>query len=141
MIKYAVRGKIDARELDCFFQSWKSPPCLKIGRKLLKGSDLIITARGNGHLVGFLTAVSDKAMIALISLVEVLESHQGKGIGRRLMELAISHYKNFYQIVLITDPDKGRFYEKLGFTEIHGMQIQNFAYGKTIRKQSGKSGK
>jgi predicted N-acetyltransferase YhbS len=130
MIKYKISGNIDARELDCFFQSWKSPPCLKIGRKLLKGSDLIITARENGHLAGFLTAVSDKAMIALISLVEVLESHQGKGIGRRLMELAISHYKNFYQIVLITDPNKGAFYKKFGFAEIYGMQIQNFDYNK-----------
>jgi len=141
MIKYAISSSIDARELDGFFQNWKSPPTLKIKRKLLKGSDLIITARENGNLVGFLTAISDKAMIALISLVEVLESHQGKGIGRRVMELAISHYKNFYQVVLITDPDKGRFYKKLGFTEIYGMQIQNFAYGKTIRKQSGKSRK
>jgi len=37
MIDYAIRGSIDAKELDRFFQNWKSPPLLKIKRKLLKG--------------------------------------------------------------------------------------------------------
>lgn len=98
--------------------------------KLLAGSDLVITARENGKLVGFLTAISDGVMHAFITLLEVLESHQNKGIGRRLMELAISNFKGYYDIVLITDPDKGGFYKKLGFKEIYGMHIRDFTYGK-----------
>ena len=81
MIKYKISDNIKPGELDCFFRGWKSPPSLKMKEKLLNGSDLIVTAREDGNLVGFVTAISDGAMHAFISLVEVLETHQGKGIG------------------------------------------------------------
>ena len=138
MIKYKINDKIKTGELDPFFQDWKSPPTLITQRRLLKGSDLVITARKGGKLVGFLTAISDKTMIAFISLVEVLKPHQGKGIGKRLMELAIAHFKGYYQIVLITDAEKGAFYKKLGFAEIYGMQIQDFMYGRSQKKKRSK---
>ena len=80
--------------------------------------------------MGFLTAISDGAMHAFITLVEVIDSHQGQGIGKNLMKLAISYFKGYYDIVLITDPDKEAFYKKFGFNEIYGMHIRDFAYGK-----------
>ena len=130
MIEYKINGRIIPDEVDTFFQNWKSPPSTETRSKLLTGSDLVITARENGKLVGFLTAISDGAMHAFITLVEVLESHQRKGIGRHLIELAISNFKGYYDIVLITDPDKGEFYKKLDFREIYGMHIRDFTYGK-----------
>jgi ribosomal protein S18 acetylase RimI-like enzyme len=130
MIEYKINDRIIPNELNCFFQDWKSPPSLKIKGKLLNGADLIITARENGRLIGFLTAISDGAMHAFITLVEVLEAHQGKGVGRHLMKLAVSYFKGYYDIVLITDPDKGAFYKKFGFNEIYGMHIRDFTYGK-----------
>lgn len=130
MIEYKINDNIIPIELDCFFQNWKSPPSSEIRSKLLNGSDLIITARENDTLVGFLTAISDGTMHAFITLVEVLETHQGKDIGKQLMKLAISHFKGYYDIVLITDPDKGAFYKKFGFNEIYGMHIRDFTYGK-----------
>jgi len=131
MIEYASGGLLKADELDPFFQHWKSPPSTAIRVALLKGSDFIATARDNNSLIGFITAISDHAMHAFITLVEVLEPYQGKGIGKRLVELATDHYKGSYDIVLITDPDKGPFYKKLGFAEIYGMHIRDFTYSKT----------
>jgi ribosomal protein S18 acetylase RimI-like enzyme len=130
MIEYKINDSLVSNELDRFFQGWKSPPSLEVKNKLLDGSDLIITARENGKLVGFLTAISDGVMHAFITLVEVLEAYQGKGIGKHLMKLAILHFKGYYDIVLITDPDKGAFYKKFGFREIYGMHIRDFTYGK-----------
>ncbi|MBA3062919.1 MAG: GNAT family N-acetyltransferase [Atribacteria sp.] len=130
MIEYKISDRIIPNELNHFFQAWKSPPSLKIKGKLLNGADLIITARENGKLIGFLTAISDGGMHAFITLVEVLEAHQGKGIGTHLMRLAVSHFKVYYDIVLITDSDKGTFYKKFGFDEIYGMHIRDFTYGK-----------
>jgi len=130
MIQYDMNARIASHELDEFFQNWESPPPSEIKGKLSDGSDLIITARENGRLVGFLTAISDGAMHAFVTLVEVLETHQGKGIGNHLMKLAISQFKGYYDIVLITDPDKGAFYKKLGFNEIYGMHLRDFTYGK-----------
>ena len=80
MIEYKISDRIIPNELGCFFQDWKSPPSLKIKGKLLNGADLIITARENGKLIGFLTAISDGVMHAFITLVEVLKNYQGKGV-------------------------------------------------------------
>ena len=110
MIEYKINDDIKPGELDNFFHGWKSPPSTEIKEKLLNGSDLIVAARENGILVGFLTAISDGAMHAFISLVEVLEVHQSKGIGSHLMDRAVDYLKGYYDIVLITDPDKGLFY-------------------------------
>jgi ribosomal protein S18 acetylase RimI-like enzyme len=129
MIKYKKNDIIEIAELDSFFQNWKSPPSMRIKQQLLDGSNLIITAREqNRQLVGFLTAITDNAMHAFITLVEVLENYQKQGIGKNLVKLAISHFKGNYDIVLITDPDKGTFYKKLGFEEIYGMHIRDFKY-------------
>ncbi len=130
MIEYKINDRIVPDELDTFFHNWKSPPSPETKSKLLTGSSLVITARENGKLVGFLTAISDGVMHAFITLIEVLGSHQNKGIGKHLMELAISNFKGYYDIVLITDPDKGEFYKKLSFREIYGMHIRDFTYGK-----------
>lgn len=130
MIQYEGNDSIVPDEFDNFFQQWKSPPPPDIKAKLLGGSDLIITARENEKLVGFLTAISDGAMHAFITLVEVLESHQGMGIGKNLIKLATSHFNGYYDIALITDRGKEAFYRKLGFNEIYGMHIRDFTYGK-----------
>ena len=130
MIEYKISDRIIPNELNHFFQDWKSPPSLEIRGKLLDGADLIITARENGKLIGFLTAISDGAMHAFITLVEVLKIYQGKGVGTHLMKLAVSHFKGYYDIVLITDPDKVAFYKNFGFNEIYGMHIRDFTYGK-----------
>lgn len=129
MIKYQSNDQVVISELGRFFQDWKSPPSSEIRTKLLAGSDLIITARENKKLVGFLTAITDKAMHAFITLIEVLKTHQTQGIGSHLVKLAISHFRGCYDIVLITDPDKAKFYKKFGFTEIYGLHIRDFTYG------------
>jgi ribosomal protein S18 acetylase RimI-like enzyme len=134
MIKYNISDNIEINELDSFFKNWLSPPSRKIKDKLLKGSDLMITARDKSKkLVGFLTAITDNAMFACITLVEVHEDYQGMGIGKQLMKRALSCLKGNYDIILITDPDKTGFYKKLGFTEICGMHRQDITYGGRVR--------
>lgn len=129
MIEYEKNRKIDVGELGPFFQGWKSPPSAETRAGLLSGSHLVITARDDGRLVGFVTALTDGAMLAFISLVEVLEEYQGKGVGSRMMEIAVDHFRGYYQVALITDPDKDGFYRKFGFSNIHGMHILDFTYG------------
>ena len=141
-VTYANNDRIDFAELDSFFKNWLSPPSKKIKQKLIQGSDLIITARDKDRqLVGFLTAITDNAMFACITLVEVHEDYQGMGIGKQLMKRALSCLKGNYDIILITDPDKTGFYQKLGFTEICGMHRQDFTYGgrmKSVKKAKSK---
>lgn len=138
-LKYKKNDKIEVTELGSFFKNWLSPPSRRIKQQLLNGSDLIITARGkNTQLVGFLTAITDKAMFACITLVEVREDCQGMGIGKQLMKRALSYLKSNYDIILITDPDKADFYKKIGFTKICGMHRQDFTYGGRIKLRKNK---
>jgi len=123
------KDAVSPSELNPFFQNWISPPSLEIKKRLLENSSLVITAREKSKLVGFLTAITDGVMHAFISLIEVLEPYQNRGIGKKLVKLAIEHFKGYYDIVLITDPDKADFYKKLGFREICGMHIRDYTYG------------
>lgn len=134
MIEYDAGVKPDVTELGPFFKGWKSPPSEGRRARLLAGSDLVVTARDDGRLVGFVTAVTDGAMHALVSLVEVLEEYRGRGVGSRMMEMAVLHFRGLYDIILITDPDKEAFYRKFGFSPIYGMHVRDFTYGGEVEE-------
>ncbi len=67
---------------------------------------------------------------ALVENVATLKSHQGRGIGRRVMEeiAAFAWSKDAYKIMLLTGRDLGArgFYEKLGYSaeEKYGMTLR-----------------
>ncbi|MGD9142037.1 MAG: GNAT family N-acetyltransferase [bacterium] len=134
MIEYDVNVKPEVAELGPFFKGWKSPPSAGTRARLLAGSDLVVTARDEGRLIGFVTAITDGAMHALVSLVEVLEEYRGGGVGSRMMELVVLHFHGLYDIILITDPDKEAFYRKSGFSPIYGMHVRDFTYGGEIEE-------
>ena len=134
MIEYEKNGKLDVAELQAFFRGWKSPPSADTRARLLDGSDLIVTVRDDGRLVGFVTAITDGAMHALVSLVEVLDEYRGQGVGSQMVTLVVEHFHGLYDIILITDPDKDAFYRKLGFSHMHGMHVRDFTYGGEIEK-------
>jgi ribosomal protein S18 acetylase RimI-like enzyme len=129
MIEYEENGKIEVHELKPFFKGWKAPPSDEVRARMLEGSEHVVTARDDGKLIGFVTAISDGAMNAYVSLAEVLEEYQGRGVGSEMMKILLGRLHGHYCIALLTDPDKDAFYRKLGFSQIHGMHIMDFNYG------------
>ena len=83
----------------------------------VEGSDLVVTARAGESLVGLARAISDGVSIVYIQDILVRESHQGRGIGTRLLQAVVDHYPQVRQKVLLTDdrPEQLRFYTALGF--------------------------
>jgi GNAT superfamily N-acetyltransferase len=75
----------------------------------------------DGLVIGFVTVLSDGVLMASVPLLEVLPEHQGRGIGRTLMEVAISKVGELYQLQLCCDDDVRPFYERLGFQRVNGM--------------------
>ncbi|MCO6510514.1 MAG: GNAT family N-acetyltransferase [Aridibacter famidurans] len=67
--------------------------------------------------IGFARVVTDLATFAYLGDVFVLPSHQGKALGKWLMEVIISHpdLQGFRRWVLATR-DAHKLYEKYGFT-------------------------
>ena len=108
-------------QLDGFFVGWPSPPSPERHLALLRGSTHSVVALDGDRVVGFVTVLSDGVLMASIPLLEVLPGHQGRGIGRELVEVAVSLVGELYQVQLCCDDDGRPFYEKLGFLRVNGM--------------------
>ena len=97
----------------------------------VEGSDLVVTARAGESLVGLARAISDGVSIVYIQDILVRESHQGRGIGTRLLQAVVDHYPQVRQKVLLTDdrPEQLRFYAALGFhntRDLHQTRLNAF---------------
>jgi GNAT superfamily N-acetyltransferase len=139
-MQIAVETDLRPEELDPFFVDWLARPAVATRRQLLAGSQLVITARDGERLAGFLTAITDGAMHALITLVEVLPSYQGQGLGSRMLHAALDSLGPLYQVVLVTDLQTVPFYEKQGFRQSPGMVLQDFAYQEKRGRATGREG-
>lgn len=83
-------------------------------KRMILGSNMILTAREDGELVGILRALSDFCYRTFIADLAVKKERQGKGIGRNLIQKAreISPESRFF---LFSAEDAEGFYQKLGF--------------------------
>ena len=82
--------------------------------RMLLGSNLLITARSEGQLVGFLRGLSDFCYRSFIADLAVARSFQRKGIGRQLIQVARNQAPDA-RLILFSAEDALPFYEKLGF--------------------------
>ncbi len=85
---------------------------------LLKGmlahSNLLITAREEKKILGFLRALTDFSYRTFIADLAVLESRQGEGIGRRLIQAA-RNYAPESRLILFSAEQAEGFYQRIGF--------------------------
>lgn len=98
--------------------------------KSLEHSLLVLAAFDGGRLVGLLRAVGDGHSIVFIQDILVLPAYQRQGIGRTLLNQAITHFPGIYQLHLLTDnTEKTRsFYEALGFTAVECLDCVAYTY-------------
>ena len=81
----------------------------------LLNSDTLVTARFGEQLIGIGNAISDGYLVVYYPHILVSPSFQGLGVGRRMMELMQSKYKDFHQQMLTADGEAVDFYTALGF--------------------------
>ncbi|HFR3814625.1 TPA: GNAT family N-acetyltransferase [Streptococcus suis] len=98
--------------------------------KALEHSLLVLAAFDGDRLVGLLRAVGDGYSIIFIQDILVLPAYQRQGIGRNLLEQAVTHFPGIYQLHLLTDnTEKTRsFYEELGFTAVDSLDCVAYTY-------------
>lgn len=125
---------ITAEQLAGFFVGWPNPPSPETHLRLLHESDHVVLAidSGDGHVVGFITAISDGVLCAYLPLLEVLPEHQKRGIGGELMRKMMAKLDGLYMIDLVRAENLGPFYERFGLIPADAMVIRNFA------RQSGR---
>jgi len=75
---------------------------------------------GNQRQIGFARVVTDYATFAWLADVFILEGHRGKGLGKWLTDVIISHpdLQGFRRWVLATK-DAHDLYRRVGFRDLH----------------------
>ncbi|MBX2819283.1 MAG: GNAT family N-acetyltransferase [Rhodothermaceae bacterium] len=130
MIEYvsSLEG-IREHNLQGFFVGWPNPPDESTFLKILENSDEIVLAveTSDEQVVGFITAITDKTLMAFIPLLEVLPSYQGRGIGGELVERMLRRLSGFYAIDLMCDRALQNFYKRFGMQPASGgMVLRNY---------------
>ncbi len=77
----------------------------------------VYSAWHNQKLVGLISTMDDGIMTAYTHYLLVNPSYQGKGIGRRLINMTKEHYKDYTTLILISYNKEVDFYKHCGFEE------------------------
>jgi predicted N-acetyltransferase YhbS len=85
-------------------------------RQMRDHASLTITAWDGEAPVGIARTLTDFGYVAYLADLAVAESHQGRGIGRRLIEETRSHLSSNCMIVLLAAPAASDYYPHLGFS-------------------------
>lgn len=124
-----TRGLLKLRRLlnkHAFWARGRSPRQL---RRMLKGSQVIVSLWRGKRMVGFGRASSDGIYRAVLWDVVVAGDLQGRGLGRRVVEalLASPKLREVERVYLMTTNSNG-FYEQMGFDTVTSQHL-------LIRKQ------
>ena len=86
-------------------------------KKAFEASYCTVFMYDEDKMVGFGRAISDGSYQAAIYDCAVIETYQGKGLGKKIVEELISHLKGC-NIILYSSPGKEGFYETLDFKKM-----------------------
>ena len=113
-----LKGLLDANS---FWAQGRSPQSLK---RMLHSSQAAVSAWKGGKLIGFGRATSDGLFRAVLWDVVVAESHQSKGLGRRMVQnlLQTPALRRVERVYLMTTNSAG-FYCQLGFETVGSQQL------------------
>jgi GNAT superfamily N-acetyltransferase len=119
MISYQIETKISLKEFQSILEesglAHRRPmDDLNLLARMISGSNLLITARAEGKLVGLLRGISDHCYRTFITDLAVSQDYQRKGIGRQLLTIAREQAPEA-RLILFSAEDAAPFYENLGF--------------------------
>jgi GNAT superfamily N-acetyltransferase len=84
----------------------------------LDSSNIVVTARDEtGRLIGLFRGMTDWHWVCYCADLAVVETSQGQGIGRILMDKAIEILGPGVAIALLSLPGAEGFYQKVGLTQ------------------------
>jgi GNAT superfamily N-acetyltransferase len=119
MISYQLEAEISIKEFQSILEESglarrRPMDDLNLLERMISGSNLLVTARAEGQLVGLLRGISDHCYRSFIADLAVSQDFQRKGIGRQLLKVAREQAPEA-RLILFSAEDAFPFYEKLGF--------------------------
>ena len=100
---------------------WASDRDLPATIKVIEGSDFNIGVfNTTDNLIGYVRMITDGVEKAIIFDVIIDTAHQGKKMGRLIMDTILSSeaYKDIKHVELYCKEEMKPFYEKMGFVDI-----------------------
>jgi len=91
--------------------------------RILRGSNMIVTAREDGAIAGVLRGISDGEWVCYVADLVVHDHHQRKGIGKGLLDTCKSVLGPGMGIVLVAYPQAESFYRRVGMGEMPAFYI------------------
>ena len=86
--------------------------------KMLRGANLIVTARLGGRLVGVARSITDWSYCLYLSDLAVSKEAQGQGIGQALLARTRAEVGPQVSVLLVAAPGAASFYEALGMPRV-----------------------
>ncbi|MFT7559485.1 MAG: GNAT superfamily N-acetyltransferase [Flavobacteriales bacterium] len=131
-VKIELNGSIEEGEVVDLYRDnqWSAANKPKTLLLALNSSHALVTARIEEKLVGLGNAISDGHLVVYYPHMLVHPQHQGKGIGRKMMQAMQSLYGGFHQQMLTADGDATEFYKALGFVRA-GTTVPMWIYAGT----------
>jgi GNAT superfamily N-acetyltransferase len=87
---------------------------MELLNNMILGSNVLVTARSEGRLIGFLRGLSDYCYRCFVADLAVSTEFQGQGIGREIIRFT-RELAPGARIFLFSAEDAEGFYQKLGF--------------------------
>lgn len=121
MIKYAIENNLDPEEFRSVLINSTLGERRPIGdfdrmKKMIKGANLVITARHEGKLVGIARSLTDFAYCTYLSELAVDEQYQRQGIGKELIRQT-KLASPLARLILLSAPNAIDYYPKIGMSK------------------------
>jgi len=85
---------------------------------MYENSDLVVTAWDGDMLVGVSRCITDWVWSCYLADLAVRNDYQGKGVGKKLVELTKETVGEKSMVLLLSVPDAMEYYPKIGFEKV-----------------------
>lgn len=118
---------LTADRLRGFFVGWPTAPSPEQHLAVLRGSYRAVVAidEATDEIVGFITMISDGVLTAFIPWLEVLPSHQSRGVGGELVARILAGTEHLYSVDLLCDAPLQAYYQRFGMAPVPGMTVHH----------------
>ncbi len=107
---------LDWAELEALYSAAPLGHKSAAGLRTAFGNSLFrVLVREQGRLVGAGRALADGVDCAYLCDIALLPSHQGRGLGREIVQRLLAQVRGHRKIILYAVPGKEGFYRALGF--------------------------
>ncbi len=131
-------ARFDVQAIHAFLSSsyWSPGVPRAVVERAIENSLCFGVLLGNAQ-VGFGRVITDRATLAYLADVYVLEEHRGKGLSKRLLDAVVSHPElHGLRRMLLATRDAHTLYAKYGFTPLAAPERMMEVHRPNVYRQS-----